>query len=126
VGRKGTKKEKDNAEAQRTQRSAEKRSRAEIKNFGVPTFLLDAAVSMLGEKTEMELLVMLEGDPRVLRIKGKQRTCGRMACIKGNKEVTEEVASGGWLVASRRRVGEGVGRSEMAQERCPLSMTDGA
>ena len=39
----------------------------------------------VGENSEMERLIMLEGGvyPPISRIKGKQRGYGRMACIKG-------------------------------------------
>ena len=56
---------------------------------------------------------------------------------RGNKGLTRAVASGGCLVASKRRVEEGVvrvvrvpdefaGRVEMAREQRPLNMTGGA
>jgi len=39
------------------------------------------------------------------------------------REAMKKVASGGWLVVRKRRTGEGVGRSEMAQEQRPRSIT---
>ena len=85
----------------------------------------------------MERLIMLEGGvPPLFRVsRGNKGVTGEWLASRGNKGVRGEKRSKskvegskweetrrGRLVASRRRAGKGVGRSEMAQERRPLSI----
>jgi hypothetical protein len=87
----------------------------------------------------MERLIMLKEEAREVReakeatkdtplppcfcvCRGNKGVTGEWLVSRGNKGLTREVASGGWLVARRRRESEVVGRSEMVQERRPLSI----